>query len=110
MYYKVINNNQIIDVLKEPRFVKCLPRSQKVISIEQAQANGVISSNGDDIYHLHGTLNTYQESKREVILEEINEEEYLKLTTQVQENKNLEIRIKELENLVQNLQILISKN
>ena len=81
MYYKILHNNQIIDVLENIRYVKCLPRTQKVIEVEKSQANGVVSSNGDTIYHLFNTKNTFKEEKLSVVVEEITEEEFLKLTT-----------------------------
>lgn len=108
--YKVTHNNQIIDVLESIIYVKCLPKSQKIISVDKNQANGIVSSNGDEIYHIMGTKNTFKDKKKSVNIIPIDEEEFEKLTTQVIEKNDLELRIKELETLVQNLQQLISKS
>lgn len=110
MYYKILHNNQIIDVLENIRYVKCLPRTQKVIEVEKSQANGIVSSNGDTIYHLFNTKNTFKEEKLSVVVEEITEEEFLKLTTQLINRNDLQLRIQNLENLVQNLQELLLKS
>lgn len=110
MYYKILHNNQIIDVLENIRYVKCLPRTQKVIEVEKSQANGIVSSNGDTIYHLLNTKNTFKEEKLSVVVEEITEEEFLKLTTQLINRNDLQLRIQNLENLVQNLQELLLKS
>lgn len=108
--YKIIHNNQIIDVLEDLNYVKCLPKTQKIISVDKLQANGIVSSNGDDIYHLLGTKNTFKDKKISVEAIPIEESEYLELTTQLAARDDLEKRIKELENLVQNLQELILKS
>lgn len=108
--YKVTHNNQIIDVLENVIYVKCLPNSQKIISVDKNQANGIVSSSGDEIYHIIGTKNTFKDKKKSVYIIPIDKEEFEKLTTQVIEKNDLELRIKELETLVQNLQQLISKS
>ena len=108
--YKILYNNQIIDVIKEIQYIKYLPMTKRMINVDKLQANGIISSNGSAVYHIHGTKNNFPDEKKTIQIVPIEEEEYLKLTTQVQENQNLEDRVRELETLVQNLQILISKN
>ena len=108
--YKVMHNNQIIDVLEDLCYVKCLPKTQRIISVDERQANGIVSSDGSQIYHLYGTKDTFNEKKLTVSVKPIEEEEYLRLTTQVKENAELANRVKELEILVQSLQELISKS
>lgn len=110
MYYKIICNNQIIDVIENIRYVKYLPKTKKSIVVDERQANGIVSSDGSQIYHLYGTKDTFNEKKLTVSVKPIEEEEYLRLTTQVKENADLANRVKELEILVQSLQELISKS
>ena len=43
--YKIIENNQIIDVIETISFVKYLPNSKKSVLIGERQANGILSSN-----------------------------------------------------------------
>ena len=48
--YKIIYNNQIIDVMDSNiRYVKYLPKTKKSIIVDKNQANGVVSSNGHEI-------------------------------------------------------------
>lgn len=102
--YKILHNNQIIDVMEDVRYVKCLPKSQKLIAVDKAQANGIVSSDGDTIYHILGTKNTFNTEKLSVQIIKINKEEYEALTTQMKEQKDLNTRINELEKLVKELQ------
>ena len=101
--YKILHNNQIIDVMEDIRYVKCLPKSQKLIAVDKAQANGIVSSGGDTIYHILGTKDTFNTEKLSVQIVEIDKEEYDKLTTQIQEKEDLNNRIDELEKLVKEL-------
>lgn len=101
--YKVIENNQIIDVLEEAQFIKYLPKSKKQILVDERQANGVVSSNGNEVYHLLNTPYTFAESKRTVSLVQIGEEEYNNLTCQLKENERLEKRVEELERIIREL-------
>lgn len=101
--FKVIENSQIIDVLETLTFVKCLPKSKKIIHVDEAQANGIMASNGDEIYHLYGAPYTFEDYKKTVRLEEIDMDEYLRLTTEVKKNVELEQRVQELEKIIKGL-------
>lgn len=101
--YKILHNNQIIDVMEDVRYVKCLPKSQKLIAVDKAQANGIVSSDGDTIYHILETKNTFNTEKLSVQIMEITEKEYEELTTQIKKQEDLNNRIDELEKLVQEL-------
>lgn len=101
--YKILHNNQIIDVMEDIRYVKYLPKSQKLIAVDKTQANGIVSSDGDTIYHILGTKNTFNTKKLSVQILEITEEEYKELTTQIKKQEDLNNRINELEKLVQEL-------
>ena len=102
--YKIIYNNQIIDVIKELRFVKYLPKTKKIISTNERQANGIISSNGEEIYHLIHTKNVFPAGYKSVKYIQIDEEEYNRLTKQLTYNENLLTRLEELEQIVLELQ------
>lgn len=108
--YKILENNQIIDVMKTIKFVKYLPRSKRIITVDEKQANGCVSSNGDEIYHLLGTPYNFAEPHKTVRYEKINEEEYNRLTNQIKENENLENKIKYLEQKILELEKLIALN
>ena len=107
--YKILENNQIIDVVESMKFVKYLPRSKKTITVDEKQANGCISSNGDEIYHLLGTPYNFAEARKTVRYERIDAEEYERLTQQVKENQELENRVKYLEEKLLELTKLLEK-
>lgn len=106
--FKVIEKGQIIDVLENLKFVKCLPRTKKIICVDERQANGIMASNGNDIYHLYGTPYTFEEGKRSVHFESIDAEEYEKLTQRVKKNEKLEERVRELEKMLREIYSKIS--
>ena len=105
--YKIIENNQIIDVIKTIRFVKYLPKTKRAITVDERQANGILSSNNSIIYHIYGTPDTFIGDKKTITYEKINQEEYDKLTKQLKANEALEERIKELEKTVKELKELL---
>jgi hypothetical protein len=95
--YKIIENNQIIDVIKDIKFVKYLPQSGRMISVDERQANGCLSSNENEVYHIFGRPNPFNEYKRTVKYIAINEQEYNELTTQLKENQELINKVYYLE-------------
>lgn len=106
--FKVLENGQIIDVLENLKFVKCLPRSKKIVLVDERQANGIMASNGNEVYHIYGTPYTFEEGKRTVFFEEIDCEEYERLTQQVKKNEKLEARVHELERMLRELYLKLS--
>lgn len=62
-------------------YVKYLPKTKKSIMVDRNQANGVISSDGSEIYHIFDTKYNFPDKKKSVKVIPIDEEEYLKLTT-----------------------------
>lgn len=107
--YKILENNQIIDVMEYMKFIKYLPRSKKIIAVDEKQANGCISSNGDEIYHLLGTPYNFVEARKTVRYERIDAEEYERLMKQVKNNQMLESRVKLLEEKLLELTRLLDK-
>jgi hypothetical protein len=101
--YKIVENGQIIDVLETLQFVKCLPKTQKTIIVDERQTNGIVSSNTNEIYHLLNTPNTFSEPKKTVSFYKIDLDEYNRLTTQLKENETLEKKVEELERIIKEL-------
>lgn len=106
--FKILENNQIIDVLENLKFVKCLPKSKKIIAVDEKQANGIMSSNNNEVYHIFGTPYTFEGQKRTVHFVEIDCEEYQILTSQLRKNEKLEERVRELEKLLKELYLKLS--
>lgn len=85
--YKIIFNNLIIDVMEKPRYTRFLPKSQRVVGTDRLAATGIMSSNGEEIYHLEGKTNNYPEKLKTVQLIKIEKEEFERLKSQKTEIK-----------------------
>lgn len=72
--YKVIQNNEIIDVLERLHYVWRNPRNGVMLMCDAKRGQGVISHDGSTIYNI-GTLADYPT----VTLEEIDAGEYKRL-------------------------------
>lgn len=77
--YKVIFNNLVIDIMEKPRYTRFLPKSQRVVGTDRLAATGIMSSNGEEIYHLEGKTNNYPEKLKTVQLIKIEKEEFERL-------------------------------
>lgn len=56
MYYKVIQNNKIIDVLDQLIFLKYLPKRKVMTSCDINEAQAILASDNETIWH-EKTLN-----------------------------------------------------
>lgn len=108
--YKIIHNNLIIDVMEKLRYVRYLPKSQRTVGTDRLAATGIMSSNGEEIYHLEGKLDNFPEKLKTVQVIKIDEKEFKKLTTeltfqkeQVIDNNNLQEQIDALAAMVNQL-------
>ena len=57
MYYKVIKDGKVIDVLDHLSFVKYQEKHEIMVSCEEKEAQGIISSDGEYIWHVKGLYN-----------------------------------------------------
>ena len=85
--YKVIFNNLVIDIMEKPRYTRFLPKSQRIVGTDRLAATGVMSSNGEEVYHLEGKTNNYPEKLKTVQLIKIEKEEFERLKSQKTEIK-----------------------
>lgn len=85
--YKVIFNNLIIDIMEKPRYTRFLPKSQRIVGTDRLAATGIMSSNGEEVYHLEGKTNNYPEKLKTVQLIKIEKEEFERLKSQKTEIK-----------------------
>lgn len=79
MYYKVIKNDKVIDVLDHLSFVKYQEKHRIMVSCKQNEAQGIISSDGEYIWHVFGLYNIPVDGYDTVQIEEIDEYEYNQL-------------------------------
>lgn len=85
--YKVIFNNLVIDIMEKPRYTRFLPKSERVVGTDRLAATGIMSSNGEEVYHLEGKTNNYPEKLKTVQLIKIEKEEFERLKSQKTEIK-----------------------
>lgn len=94
MYYKVMNNNMVIDLLTEVRWVRYLPVSKRLIATDSQSANGIMGSDNDSVYHILGRPYTFDGEIKSVSLMVIDQKEYEYLSTQrlLQQKENQEMK------------------
>lgn len=104
MYYKVMNNNMVLDLLTEVQWVRYLPLSKRLIVTDSQSANGIMGSDHNTVYHLLGKPNTFTEELKSVTVVAIDKIEYEVLSTQqlMQQQENQEMK-KEIASLKEEL-------
>lgn len=85
MFYKVIYNNIIIDILNNPTWVRWLGRAARFILADSVSANGVVSSDGQSVYNLAmcGPFENTSDVYKSVTLIEVAESEYNFIKAQI---------------------------
>lgn len=113
--YKVIHNNLIIDLIKEPRYVRYLQKTKRFIGTDRLAATGIMSSDGEEFYQLMDRPRLSPEKLRVVQLVEISEEEFNKLSSQkiktreVNSDANIKLQ-NQIDNLTQIVEQLAQQN
>lgn len=79
MYYKVIKNDKVIDVLNHLSFVKYHKKHNIMIACDKSEAQAIVSSDGEYIWHVPGLYNIPVEGYDTVIIVNIDEYEYRQL-------------------------------
>lgn len=79
MYYKVVKNDKVIDVLDRLTFVKYQQKHNIMIACLESQAQAIISSDGEHIWHVNGLYRIPVDGYDTVELIEIDEYEYKQL-------------------------------
>ena len=79
MYYKVLKNNRVIDVLDRLIFAKYQKKHNIMIACEKSEAQAIMSSNGECAWHVVGLYRVPVDGYDTVELIEIDEYEYKQL-------------------------------
>ena len=79
MYYKVLKDNKVIDVLDHLSFVKYQEKHNIMVSCAKEEAQAIISSDGEHIWHVTGLYNIPVSGYDTVCLDEIDKYEYEQL-------------------------------
>lgn len=107
--YKVIWNNMVVDLLHEPCYIRYLPRQARAVVVDKGNANGVMGSDKNTMYHLYGTQSTFGTDIKTVELVAIGEAEFEALSQQQSQTQALEEKIKSLESLITQQNQLLSQ-
>ena len=79
MYYKVLKDNKVIDVLDYLSFVKYQEKHNIMVSCTKEEAQAILSSDGEYIWHVYGLYNLPVDGYDTVTLKEIDVYEYKQL-------------------------------
>lgn len=89
MYYKAKLNNMIVDALDNPQCVRFFTQSGILRCSEKENPQGIISSDGQHIWHVEGWPSFPTDSFDTVELVRIGEDEYKKLKAELKEWREL---------------------
>lgn len=79
MYYKVMKNNKVIDVLDRLIFLKYQIKHGIMLFCDESEAQAILSSDGNTIWHVKGFYKVPVDGYDTVNVEEIDEYEYKRL-------------------------------
>lgn len=79
MYYKVLKDNKVIDVLDHLFFVKYYEKNNIMIGCLEHEAQAIVSSDEEHIWHVEGLYRIPIQGYDTVELVEIDEYEYRQL-------------------------------
>lgn len=79
MYYKVLKNGRVIDALDHLHFVKYQEKHDVMVNCKEDEAQGIISSDGQYIWHVDGYYLIPSPEYDTVTLEEIDKYEYAQI-------------------------------
>lgn len=79
MYYKVLKNNKVIDVLDQLVFLKYQPKHEIMVLCDENEAQAILSSDKNKIWHESTLYKLPVDGFDTVQLEEIDEYEYNQL-------------------------------
>lgn len=79
MFYKVIKNNKVIDVLDRLVFLKYQKRHNRMLFCDEEEAQAIMSSDGEHIWHEESLYNMPVNGYDTVRIEKIDKYEYEQL-------------------------------
>ena len=79
MYYKVLKNNKVIDVLDNLIYLKWQPKHKIMVLTDESDAQAILSSDKNTVWHEQTLYNVPVNGYDTVKIEEIDKYEYMKL-------------------------------
>ena len=109
--YKLMNNNMVVDLLTTIKYVRYMKNSQRWLVTDSQSAHGVLGSDGNTIYQLNGRKSGSPDNLINVIVVEIDEQEFEALSKQFsmvrKENQDLRNELGEVKAQLQTQQDLL---
>ena len=113
MYFKIMHNNMLVDLLTEIKWVRYLPRQKRLVMTDRQSANAIMGSDNDTVYHICGRPFTFNTDVKTVEIIQISEAEYGKLSTEFalikKENEDLRSEVQSLKNQIENQSNLLAQ-
>lgn len=81
MYYKVIKDNKVIDVLDHLTYLKWQPKNKIMLLSDEGEAQAILGSDNNTVWHVEGFYDLPVEAgKYDIVrIQEIEENEYKQL-------------------------------
>ena len=79
MYYKVLKDNKVIDVLDKLTYLKWQPKNKIMLLCDLNEAQAFLSSDGNTIWHVDGLYDLPIDGYDTIKIIEIDEYEYKQL-------------------------------
>lgn len=79
MYYKALKGEHVVDVLENLIFVKYQDKHKRMVLCDESEAQGVLSSDREKIWHDASMYKIPVDGYETVVLQEIDEFEYKRL-------------------------------
>lgn len=79
MFYKVIKDNKVIDVLDHLTYLKWQPKNKIMLLCDENEAQAILSSNQNTIWHVDGFYDLPIDGYDTVIIKIIDQYEYKQL-------------------------------
>ena len=79
MFYKVLKNNKVIDVLDHLTYLKWQEKNKIMLLSDEGEAQAILGSDGNTIWHVEGLYDLPVSGYETVSLIEINSFEYKQL-------------------------------
>lgn len=113
MFYKVVYNNMVIDLLDDVCYVRYLTGQKRSVVTDRGSAHGILSSDHNTVYHLAGRPYLFEDDTKTVYLEQVDEATYKVLKDQMMyqqsQQADLQNRVENLEGLVNEQNELLKK-
>lgn len=79
MYYKVLKDNKVIDVLDHLTYLKWQPKNKIMLLSDLGEAQAILGSDENTVWHVEGLYDLPVEGYETVRIQEVDEYEYKQL-------------------------------